>query len=212
MFKLLITSALFFTATTVFAQKEFEQSLDSVQTLDDVNLFFKKNKKVKGKVIVFNEEKHKTQMAEDIFKMSIGSKKYFNDSPQKTYFKVIEKYEIPFYKVSCVYLDGKQKSEEDINKLRKTILSKYRNGTRFEDLAKMYSMDNTARKGGDLGWFTTGDLHPDFEAAVIDGSYKVNDIFTLDIPEIEAYYVVLITEPQKLIKEAKVLKVAEPRK
>jgi hypothetical protein len=212
MLKILLSTSLFLIASMSFAQKDFEKSLDSVQTLDDVTIFFKKNKKIKGKVIVFNQEKHKTQIADDIFKMSVGSKKYFKDSPQKTYYKVIEKYEIPYYRVSCVYLNGNEKSIEDINSVRQKVISKYGQGHKFKDLAKQYSMDMTAKQGGDLGWFTTGDLHPDFEAAVINGGYKVDDIFTLDIPEINAYYVILITEDKKLIEEAKVLKVTEPRR
>lgn len=211
MLKILLSATLFLCATVVLAQKEFEMSLDSVQTLDDVNIFFEKHKSVKGKIIVFNEEKHKTKMAEDIFKMSVGSKKFFNDSPQKTYFKVIEKYEIPYYRVSCVFLDGRKKSMEDIESIRKDVIAKYKQGYRFTDLAKRYSMDITAKQGGDLGWFTYGDLHPEFEKQVLDGSYSVDDIFTVDIPEINAYYVVLMTQDKKLIEEAKVLKVTEPR-
>lgn len=210
MLKILLTTALLFIASASFAQKDFEKSLDSIQTLDDVNLFFEKNKKAKGKVVVFNEEKHKTRMAEDIFKMRVGAKKYFKDSPQKTYYKVIEKYKIPYYRVSCVYLDGNKKSLEDINKMREHVVSKYNQGYRFTDLAKQYSMDNSAKQGGDLGWFTYGDLHPEFEKQVLDGTYGVNDIFTVDVPEINAYYVVLMTQDKKLIEEAKVLKVTEP--
>ncbi|WP_460218834.1 peptidylprolyl isomerase [Psychroserpens sp. MEBiC05023] len=210
MLKYLLTITLLLFVSVSFAQKDFEKSLDSIHTLDDVNLFFKKHKKAKGKVVVFNEEKHKTQMAEKIFNMSVGSKKYFKDSPQKTYYKVIEKYEIPYYRVSCVYLDGNKIPSEDINAIRKDVVSKYNQGYRFTDLAKRYSMDNTAKRGGDLGWFTYGDLHPEFEKQVLDGSHSVNDVFTVDIPEIKAHYVVLMTQDKKLIEEAKVLKVTEP--
>lgn len=212
MLKVFLSVTLFFMTTIVVAQDNFEKSLDSIQTLDDVNLFFEKNEKVKGKVIVFNEEKHKTKMANDIFKMRVGSKKYFKNSPQKTYYKIIEKYEIPYYRVSCVFLDGNKISMEEINEIRNNVLSRYSNGYRFTDLAKRYSMDNTAKQGGDLGWFTYGDLHPEFEKQVLDGSYGVNDIFTIDIPETKSYYVVLMTQGKKLIEEAKVLKVTEPRK
>lgn len=212
MLRLLQLSALILCSTTVFAQGDFEKSLDSIQTLDDVNIFFKKNKKAKGKVIVFNEEKHKTRMAQDIFKMGVGAKKYFKDKPQKTYYKVIDKYQIPYYRVSCVYLDGKSKSIDEINAIRQTVMAKYGKGYRFEDLARQYSMDRTANQGGDLGWFTEGDLHPDFESAIINGSHQVNDLFTLDIPETNSYYVVLVTADKKLIEEAKVLKVTEPSK
>lgn len=212
MLKFLLLPIILLSSLCCIAQDDFEKALDSIQTLDDVNIFFKKNKKAKGKVIVFNEEKHKTRMAEKIFKMSVGSKKYFKDSPQKTYFKVIEKYQIPYYRVSCVFLDGNKKSMEEIDNIRQTVMSKYGQGYRFEDLARHYSMDLTAKQGGDLGWFTEGDLHPDFESAIINGSHQVDDLFTLDIPETQSYYVVLVTEDKKLIEEAKVLKVTEPRK
>lgn len=212
MLKNLLLAALLFTIAITDAQNDFEQSLDSLQTLDDVNIFIKKNKTVKGKVIIFNEEKHKTRMAEDILSMSLGSKKYFKDAPQKTFYKVIEKNEIPYYRVSCVYFDGRKKSVKDINILRNQVINKYQDGYRFTDLAKQFSMDNTAKQGGDLGWFTNGDLHPQFEIPVIEGNHSKGDIFTIDIPDISAFYVVLITEDRRLIKESKVLKVTEPRK
>jgi len=206
-----ITATLLFVMSITFAQQDFEKSLDSIQTLDDVTIFFKKNKTAKGKVIVFNEEKHKTRMATDILNMSIGSKKYFKDAPQKTYYKVIEKNEIPYYRVSCVFIDGKKNSIKDVNIIRNQVIAKYNDGYRFTDLAKQYSMDNTAKQGGDLGWFTNGDLHPEFEKQIIEGNHRKDDIFTVDVPEINAYYVVLVTQDKRLIKESKVLKVTEPR-
>lgn len=211
MLKNILITILLFTNAVVIAQKDFEKSLDSLQTLDDVNIFFKKNKKVKGKVIVFNEEKHKTRMAEDILNMNVGSKKYFKDAPQKTYYKIIEKNEIAYYRVSCIYLDGSKKSLKDINIIRNQVILKYKEGYLFTALANQYSMDNTAKQGGDLGWFTTGDLHPEFEKPIIEGVHSTGDIFSIDIPEINAYYVVLMTENRRLIKESKVLKVTEPR-
>lgn len=36
----------------------------------------------------------------------------------------------------------------------------------FEDLAKQYSQDGTASKGGDLGWLVTGDVPAEFETAM----------------------------------------------
>ena len=212
MLKILLSTLCFLFTCVAIAQDDFEKSLDSIQTLDDVNLFFKKNKTTKGKVIVFNEEKHKTRMAETILSMTIGAKRTFNDNPQKTYYKVIEKYQIPYYRVSCVYLEGKKLSAEDIRTIRQRVITKYNDGYQFMDLAKQYSMDNTAKQGGDMGWFTSGDLHPEFEKPILEGNYSAGDIFMLDIPEINAYYVVLMTEDRRMIEEAKVLKITEPRK
>ncbi|MCD2258778.1 peptidylprolyl isomerase [Psychroserpens luteolus] len=212
MFKFLLSTLIFLSVSIVFAQDNFEKSLDSVQTLDDVTIFFEKNKKAKGKVIVFNKVKHHTRMAEAIFGMRVGAKKSFSDAPQKTYYKVIEKYKIPYYKVSVVFLDGNKKSIDEINAIRKKVMAKYREGYMFTDLASQYSMDETAKRGGDMGWFKEGDLHPEFEKPIVNGNYVADDIFTIDIPEIKAYYVVVMTQEQQLIDEVKVLKVTEPRK
>ena len=40
------------------------------------------------------------------------------------------------------------------------------NGTNFAELARLYSSDLSAAKGGDLGWLNQGDTVPDFEKAM----------------------------------------------
>ncbi len=212
MTKSILCILLLLCVSIVTAQKDFEQSLDSIQTLDDVTIFLKKNKTAKGKVIVFNREKHNTRMADRIFNMRVGAKRTFGDAPQKTYYKVIEKYAIPYYRVSVVYLDGNKFSKLEVNAIRSKVISKYNEGYMFKDLARQYSMDNSAKQGGDIGWFTEGDLHPEFERQIIDGNYRADDIFTIDIPETNSFYVALMTYDKRLIDEVKVLKITEPRK
>ncbi len=46
------------------------------------------------------------------------------------------------------------------------ILAQLKNGAKFEDLAKKYSTDATAAKGGDLGWFSKGAMVPEFDKVV----------------------------------------------
>jgi len=198
--------------TVCFSQNDFESEIDSIQTLDEAKIYVKKNKSLKGQVITFNKEKHHTQIADELFRLGKGSKKVYKTDMIKTYYKVVEKNEIPYQKLSYIFLDGKKKTMEEINILRQNIILKYNNGFRFEDLAKHYSMDTNANRGGDLGWVTHGDLHPDFEAYVLDNSHQVDDIFTVDIPNQQWYYVILKTEDTKYIEEIKVLKVTEPVK
>ncbi|WCO03298.1 peptidylprolyl isomerase [Psychroserpens ponticola] len=212
MLKNILLLLVFVTTSICFSQNNFESELDSIQTLDEAKIYVKKNKSLKGKVITFNKEKHHTQIADELFRLAKGSKKVYKTDMEKTYYKVVDKNEIPYQKLSYIYLDGKEKSMEEINILRHNIIAKYRNGFRFEDLAKLYSMDTNAKRGGDLGWVTQGDLHPDFEAHVLDNSHEVNDIFTVDIPKQQWYYVILKTEGTKFIEEIKVLKVTEPVK
>lgn len=57
----------------------------------------------------------------------------------------------------------------------KEVKAKLDAGGKFEDLAKEYSTDTgTAKKGGDLGWFGTGEMVPEFEEAAY--ALKKNEI------------------------------------
>ncbi|WP_299228019.1 peptidylprolyl isomerase [uncultured Psychroserpens sp.] len=212
MFKKTLIVLLSLTATISFAQNNFEKELDSIQTETDAKTYIENNKSINGKVIVFNKKKHNTRLAQELFRLGNGSKKVYKTDSEKTYYKVIEKNNIPYQRVSYIFLDGNKKSVEDINSLRKSIITKYNDGFRFNDLAKHYSMDDNAKRGGDLGWVTSGDLHPDFEAQVLNDEHDINSIFTVDIPEQKWYYVILKTEATKYIEEIKVLKVSEPIK
>ncbi|MDD2580479.1 MAG: peptidylprolyl isomerase [Desulfuromonadaceae bacterium] len=49
----------------------------------------------------------------------------------------------------------------------KDILAKLKSGGNFEELAKKYSVDSSAAKGGDLGWFGKGSMVPVFEKAAL---------------------------------------------
>ncbi|MDD2540078.1 MAG: peptidylprolyl isomerase [Desulfuromonadaceae bacterium] len=47
------------------------------------------------------------------------------------------------------------------------ILAKLKAGGNFDELAKKYSVDSSAAKGGDLGWFGKGSMVPAFEKAAL---------------------------------------------
>jgi peptidyl-prolyl cis-trans isomerase C len=55
------------------------------------------------------------------------------------------------------------KAEKDAN----DILAKIKAGGNFEELAKKHSVDSSAAKGGDLGWFGKGAMVPPFEKAAM---------------------------------------------
>ncbi len=198
--------------STLSGQTDFETQLDSIKDEKQATAFIELNKSKKGQIITFNKEKHNTTFAQDLFKLGNGGKKVFKTDAEQTYYKVIEKNEVPHYRVGYIFLDGSKKSMEEITKSRADIISKYKEGFQFKDLAKRYSMDDNANRGGDLGWFRIGDLHPDFEQAIVNNSFAINDIFEVDIAEKQWYYVVLKTHNPKVIEEIKVLKVTEPIK
>lgn len=107
------------------------------------------------------------------------------------------------FRVSYIYLDGSKNSLENINKTRKIILKKYKSGISFSDLANEYTMNRS--KNGDLGWFTEGMMVKEFENQI--RNHKLNEIFTIDIPENKWYYVTLKTFSEKYVEELTILKV-----
>lgn len=57
-------------------------------------------------------------------------------------------------------------SEADARNRLLQIRERLENGQKFEDLARQYSEDGSAIKGGDLGWVNPGDTVPEFEKAM----------------------------------------------
>lgn len=89
--------------------------------------------------------------------------------------------------ISIDTLDGmtteeKTKAENEALNKAKDIIKKLNNGEDFDKLAKEYSSDKaTKNKGGDTGWFNTGDMLEEFEKAAYalkKGSYTTTPVKT----------------------------------
>lgn len=209
MIKKLLTYSMFCFTVSAWAQTSTEKDLIAIENTKQVDSFLQTKKHKGNKIVTFNEEKHKTTLAKELFGMSRGAVKTKENEFEKTFYKVLEKNKTPYYRVSYIYLDGNKRSVEDITNLRSEIVKKYNSGIPFSYLAKQYSMDDYANKGGDLGWFTEGKMPLEFEAEVINGNHTLEDIFTVEIPENKAHYLVLQTHEPKHIAEIKVLKIVE---
>jgi peptidyl-prolyl cis-trans isomerase SurA len=59
-------------------------------------------------------------------------------------------------------------SEEDARRKLLQIRERVVNGVDFAEMARQYSDDGSAARGGDLGWIYPGDTVPDFERAMND--------------------------------------------
>ena len=104
------------------------------------------------------------------------------------YFFKVEEFEE--YRASYIYLDGTKLSKSEIDSIRPIIIKDFKDGISFEKLNKKYNMDPNPNNG-DLGWFQGGQMMLNFEKAVRE--HKLNEIFTVDIPEKNWYYVTLKT-------------------
>ncbi|MGM5471378.1 peptidylprolyl isomerase [Flavobacteriaceae bacterium LMO-SS05] len=210
MFKILLTYITIFMCSMGFSQELLETDLDSVTTEAQASKFIELHQSAHLKLITFNKEKHHSRLANDLFTLKKGGKKLYETEQDKTYYKLIERTKVLHHRVNYIFFDGHKKSIGEISKLRNAILSKYKQGTPFENLAKQYSMDINGKRGGDSGWFAKGDVVPEFEEQVTHGRYKIGDIFTFDIPSRKWYYVILKTYDSMMIEEIKVLKLVEP--
>jgi parvulin-like peptidyl-prolyl isomerase len=192
------------------AQTATEKELEILKTTEDVESYLESKKSKKNKLITFNEEKHKTILAKELFKLGKGGTKINESEFEKTFYKIVTKNKNTYYRAAYIYLDGTKYSVNEIERLREKIILHYKNGTPFDFLAKRYSLDKNANKGGDTGWFLEGEMHPDFEDKVIHGN-NINSIFTLNIPSENGFYVVLKTHKPKDISEIEVLKIVEDK-
>lgn len=212
MFKKITFLVLIFTFNSISSQNKIEEVLDSITNIENAETFLKNKKNRKNKIITFNEEKHKTKLSKSLLKLNEGGTKVVKNEIEKVHYKILEKNEIVYYRVSYIFLDGTQIPISKIEKLREVILSKHNLGISFKDLARQYSMDGNSNRGGDLGWFTYGEMMPEFEQQVMNNSHNVGDVFMVDVESNKWYYVVKKTHDKKSISEIKVLKIVESRR
>lgn len=210
MFKHVLFYFTIFFSIHAVSQNSIKKELDSVNSIKKAKLFLKKKSSRQNRLILFNEEKHKTTLAKELFKLNVGGSKTIKNDYQETIYKVVNKNQTPFYRVSYILLNSTKLDLPDLNLLRSTIIEKHKNGAPFSFLAKQHSMDKNATHGGDSGWIKKGKMHADFENEIINSKHAISDIFTIDIPSKHAYYVVLKTFEPKNISEINVLKIVEP--
>ena len=78
--------------------------------------------------------------------------------------------------------EEKEKAEKEAKKEAEDIIKKLDDDEDFEKLAKKYSDDSaTAKKGGDLGWISTGDMVDEFDSAAFKlkkGKYTTEPVKT----------------------------------
>ncbi|WP_178985530.1 peptidylprolyl isomerase [Winogradskyella helgolandensis] len=204
LFTLLILVPLF-----SFSQTSFEKQLDSISTPEEATSFLKENKPTHGKLFTFNKEKHKTRLADDLFNLSKGGKKVSRTDFKKTFYKVIDKAEVDYYKFNIIVFDAAKTSNEDAKTKRSKVLAQYESGYRFKDLAKHNSVGPTAKMGGDTGWIKAGEMSEAFDNEAFNEDHTLNEIFSIDDLENKKYYLVIKTENRTPIEEITVLKFTE---
>ncbi len=94
----------------------------------------------------------------------------------------------------------KNRTEEAAISLGSDVKKQLDSGKSFEDLAKQYSDDPSAKNGGDLGWFGKGEMVLSFEEAAM--KLKTNEVSPLVKTQF-GYHLIKLTAKNESFQEVK---------
>ena len=206
--------------TKILLDKYPDKSSDADKYVNEQYDLIKTNfKDDKGK---FDEESLKEQIYayygitdidkfKDIIRLNYYRTEAVNDYAKKSVTdKQIQKYydENVYGDISCKHIlitpavtddmsdEDKTKADKEALQKAKDIIKKLKNGESFDDLAKEYSDDTSNKdKGGDLGYFNTGDMLEEFEKAAFalyKGKYTTTPVKTK-----YGYHIILKTDEKE---------------
>jgi parvulin-like peptidyl-prolyl isomerase len=115
-------------------------------------------------------------------------KNQLNEKSKTENIKVLEVKPIVAMKVNYIFFYGKTLSKKEIDLKRKEILDLYEKGVSSDELVAEYTMDHNSKPGGNFGWIDDVNVEPTFRETV--KKHKKGDVFLVDTPELNWYYVV----------------------
>lgn len=206
--------------TKILLDKYPDKSSDADKYVNEQYDLIKTNfKDDKGK---FDEEALKEQIYayygitdidkfKDIIRLNYYRTEAVNDYAKKSVTdKQIQKYydENVYGDISCKHIlitpavtdnmsdEDKTKADKEALQKAKDIIKKLKNGESFDDLAKEHSDDTSNKdKGGDLGYFNTGDMLEEFEKAAF--ALKKGKYTTTPVKTKYGYHIILKTDEKE---------------
>lgn len=187
-------------ATTLLAQPTVREQFEKITTEAQAQKFIETNPTLKPTILHLKLGRDSTLIDKRLLRQSKGD--IF--SVGYVTYKVIDGTEAVNYRANYIFLDGGSLSKSEIEETKKAILKKHGEGASFEQLSDEYNMDGNNTRG-DTGWFFGEDMMPkEFQDAV--KNHKKDDIFFVEVPEREWYYIVKKTYDDQVTKEITVLR------
>jgi hypothetical protein len=182
------------------AQLTVREQFEKIKTVQEAEKYIAANANLKPALLKVVYGKDSSALDKRLLKQNKGD--VF--SVGYVTYKVLEVDESVKYRGSYVFLDRGSLSSREIDSLSKVIVDKLNKGIPFEKVSDEYTMDGNNTQG-DTGWFYGEDTAP---KELQDGLKKHNkgDIFFVDVPERQWYYIVKKTYDDDLRKEITVLK------
>jgi parvulin-like peptidyl-prolyl isomerase len=198
--KVLFSALLLLVSGSLFAQLTVREQFEKIKTVQDAEKYVAANPNLKPALLTVVYGKDTTLLDKRLLKQNKGD--IF--SVGYVTYKVLEVEEAIQYRASYVFLDRGSLNNREIDSLSKIIVQKHSSGTPFEQLADQYTMDGNTTHG-DLGWFFGEDMVPkELQDAV--SKHKLGEVFFVDVPERQWYYIVKKTYDDQIKKEIKVLR------
>lgn len=187
-------------STGLFAQPTVREQFEKITTEQQAQKFIEANPNLKPTILHLKLGRDSTLIDKRLLKQSKGD--VF--SVGYVTYKVIDGSESVNYRANYIFLDGGSLSKSEIEETKKIILDKHSKGATFEQLSDQYNMDGNNTRG-DTGWFFGEDMMPkEFQDAV--KNHKKDDIFFVEVPERQWYYIVKKTYDDQVTKEITVLR------
>lgn len=175
--------------------------LATIQTIEQANAYLTAANAPTGEIFVLRSTTDTTAYDRELIALKPGDIMEFDSDDKKTHFfyKSLAATPLTAFRVKYIYLDQRKLSVRQIDSLRTIILNRLKKGDPFELLAQTYSMDGNAKKGGDIGWFPEGMMVGTFETQI--KNHKLGDVYTVDIPAQQWYYIVKNTHAPRVDQE-----------
>jgi parvulin-like peptidyl-prolyl isomerase len=185
---------------SIIAQPTVRDQFEKIKTVADAEKYIAANPTLKPALLKLSYGKDTALIDKRLLKQNKGD--VF--SVGYVTYKVLEVNEAVNYRASYIFLDRSSLSNREVDSLSKLIVQKHNAGSSFEQLSDQYTMDGN-NTHGDLGWFFGEDMVPkELQDAV--SKHKLNDIFFVDVPDRQWYYIVKKTYDDQIKKDITVLR------
>jgi peptidyl-prolyl cis-trans isomerase C len=135
------------------------------------------------------EEFKKLTLVTELFEKEVISKAKVSDQEVKDYYEKHKEELVPTVQIKASHILVKSEDEA------KKVLERLKKGEKFAEVAKAVSIDKgSAKNGGDLGYFSKGQMVPEFEKAA--ASLKVGDV-SVPVKTQFGYHIIMVTDKKK---------------
>lgn len=156
------------------------QVLKDINTIEEAEIFVALNRDVKAKIIEVSFSRNEDSLA--YYKNKITKLETLGKA------KLLESKPIVAIKVNYIFFDGTRLTMKEINEKRAEVLQMHKKGISSDDLVRQFTMDTNIKPGGNFGWINENDVDITFVSEI--KKHKKGDIFIINIPEKNWYYVV----------------------